>query len=62
MVGLKCIPENSAIVEKCTEGGLLLVVAGNNVARMVPPLIIEDEHVDEAMAILETAAGELAAD
>ena len=62
MVGLKCIPENSAVVEKCTDKGLLLVVAGGNVARMVPPLIIEDEHVDEAMAILEKAAQDLAAD
>ena len=62
MVGLKCIPENSAVVEKCTDKGLLLVVAGGNVARMVPPLIIEDEHVDEAMAILEKAAEDLAAD
>ena len=40
----------------------MLVVAGGNVARMVPPLIIEDEHVDEAMAILEKAAEDLAAD
>ena len=62
MVGLKCVPENSAVVEKCTDKGLLLVVAGGNVARMVPPLIIEDEHVDEAMAILEKAAEDLAAD
>jgi len=62
MVGLKCIPENSAVVEKCTDKGLLLVVAGGNVARIVPPLIIEDEHVDEAMAILEKAAEDLAAD
>jgi acetylornithine/N-succinyldiaminopimelate aminotransferase len=61
MVGLKCIPENSTVVEKCTEAGLLLVGAGANVVRMVPPLIIEDEHVDEAMAILEKVAIELAA-
>jgi acetylornithine/N-succinyldiaminopimelate aminotransferase len=60
MVGLKCVPENSAVVEKCTGKGLLLVAAGANVVRMVPPLIIEDAHVDEAMAILEEAASELA--
>ncbi|MBT3305963.1 MAG: aspartate aminotransferase family protein [Alphaproteobacteria bacterium] len=61
MVGIKCIPENSAIVEKCADGGLLVVAAGSNMVRMVPPLIIEDEHVDEAIGILETAAEELAA-
>ena len=27
--------------------------------RMVPPLIIEDSHVDEAIAIIDKAAGEL---
>jgi len=60
MVGLKCLPENSAIVEKCADRGLLLVAAGDNMVRMVPPLIIEDAHVDEAIEILEKAAGELA--
>ncbi len=60
MLGLKCVSENSAVVEKCTEAGLLLVVAGGNVVRLVPPLIIEDSHIDEAMEILEKAAGELA--
>ena len=60
MVGLKCLPENSAIVEKCADRGLLLVAAGDNMVRMVPPLIIEDAHVDEAIGILEKAAGELA--
>lgn len=62
MVGLKCIPKNSTVVEKCTKAGLLLVCAGSNVVRMVPPLIIEDEHVDEAIKILETVASELAAE
>ena len=60
MVGLKCLSENSAIVEKCADRGLLLVAAGDNMVRMVPPLIIEDAHVDEALEILEKAAGELA--
>jgi len=60
MVGLKCLPENSAIVEKCADRGLLLVAAGDNMVRLVPPLIIEDAHVDEALEILEKAAGELA--
>ena len=59
MVGLKCIPENSAVVEKCIEGRLLTVAAGNNVVRLVPPLIIEDSHVDEALSIIEKAAREL---
>jgi len=47
------------VVAKLTEGGLLTVAAGENVVRLVPPLIIEDSHVDEAIAIIDKAAGEL---
>jgi len=56
MVGMKCVPTNMDVVAKLTEGGLLTVAAGNNVVRLVPPLIIEDSHVDEAVAIIEKAA------
>ena len=60
MVGLKCVGENTAVVAKFTEGGLLTVAAGENVVRLVPPLIIDDGHVDEAMAIMEKASVGLA--
>ena len=59
MVGLKCVPTNMDVVAKLTEGGLLTVAAGENVVRLVPPLIIVDSHVDEAIAIIDKAAGEL---
>lgn len=35
------------IVVKSQEMGLLVITAGNNVLRLVPPLIIEKQHVDE---------------
>ncbi len=60
MVGLKCVPENTVVVKKLMDGGLLTIGAGDNVVRMVPPLIIEDNHVDEAVLIIEKAALELA--
>ncbi len=60
MLGLKCVPENTLVVKKLMDGGLLTVGAGDNVVRMVPPLIIEDNHVDEALAIIDKAASELA--
>jgi acetylornithine/N-succinyldiaminopimelate aminotransferase len=47
------------VVGKFTEDGLLTVAAGNNVVRLVPPLIIEDSHVDEALTIMEKACAEL---
>ncbi|NQU62085.1 MAG: aminotransferase class III-fold pyridoxal phosphate-dependent enzyme, partial [Rhodospirillales bacterium] len=59
MIGLKCVPENLTVVGKLADAGLLAVGAGNNVLRFVPPLIIEDAHIDEAMGILEKVANEL---
>jgi acetylornithine/succinyldiaminopimelate/putrescine aminotransferase len=40
---------------------VLAVTAADNVVRFLPPLIIEDAHVGEAMAALEDACKELAA-
>ena len=37
---------------KSQEMGLLVITAGNNVLRLVPPLIIEKKHVDEMLDIL----------
>ena len=36
--------------------GLLVAPAGDNVVRLLPPLVIEDQHVFEAIAIFETVA------
>lgn len=57
MVGLKCVKDgqNAAICAKLTELGMLTVLAGDNVLRLVPPLIIEESHVDEAMVFLREA-------
>ena len=35
------------IVGKALENGLVVISAGGNVLRMLPPLVIEKEHVDE---------------
>ena len=35
------------IVSKALENGLVVISAGGNVLRMLPPLVIEKEHVDE---------------
>jgi len=62
MLGLKCKIENTALVGKLQEHGLLAIGAGDNVVRFVPPLILEESHVDEAMAIIEQSLAELAKD
>jgi 4-aminobutyrate aminotransferase-like enzyme len=37
------------------------VPAGNNVVRFLPPLIITDAHISEALTILETALDAISA-
>ena len=41
------------VITKALENGLILLSAGNNTIRFVPPLIIEKSHVDEMLSILE---------
>lgn len=45
------------IVSKAIEQGLLVISAGGNVLRMVPPLILEKEHIDEMVEKLEKSLG-----
>ena len=45
----------SEIVVKSQEMGLLVITAGSNVLRLVPPLIIEKKHVDEMIEKLTGA-------
>lgn len=41
------------IVTKALENGLIVITAGNDVLRLVPPLVIEKENVDEMIRLLE---------
>jgi acetylornithine/N-succinyldiaminopimelate aminotransferase len=59
MLGLKCKVENNALINALRERGMLAVGAGENVIRLLPPLIINEEHVREAIAILSDACASL---
>jgi acetylornithine/N-succinyldiaminopimelate aminotransferase len=59
MIGLKCVPPVYGVVDRLREAGLLTVPAADNVLRLLPPLTIEESHVDEACAILERTLGQL---
>jgi len=48
------------VVRAAMEQGLLLVPAGSQVVRFVPPLIVTPAEIDEALARLESALQELA--
>ena len=61
MVGLKCKIPNSTLAKALLGNGLLTVVAGDNVVRMVPPLIVEPSHIAEAVDIVDRSCRELAA-
>ena len=41
------------IINKALENGLIVISAGSNVLRMLPPLVIEKEHVDELIQKLK---------
>ena len=61
MLGLKCKVPNGDVVSRLFANGLLVVAAGDNVVRLVPPLIIGESEIDAATAILDLAASQLAA-
>ncbi len=56
MRGLICGPDCGAVGTRLFEEGLLTVIAGENVVRLLPPLNIESAHVDEAVAIMDRVA------
>jgi acetylornithine/N-succinyldiaminopimelate aminotransferase len=56
LTGCKCVVPNIEMVDQLRHAGLLTVGAGENVVRLLPPLIIDEGHVDEAIAIIEGVA------
>ena len=54
MHGLVCKGPVGDTINKAMENGLILISAGANIIRLVPPLVITKENVDEMTAILET--------
>ncbi len=55
MQGIVCEKPVGQVSAKALEEGLILITAGSDVLRIVPPLIIEKEHVDEMVEKLEKA-------
>jgi 4-aminobutyrate aminotransferase len=41
------------VIQACFERGLLILGCGENVIRLIPPLIITREEADTALTILE---------
>ena len=56
MLGLKCVVNNGEMQGRLRDAGLLTVAAGDNVVRLLPPLIIGEAEIDAAMTMLEKVA------
>lgn len=57
MQGLELTIPVGEVSAKALENGLIVITAGSNVLRFVPPLVIEKEHVDEMIEKLKRAFG-----
>ena len=56
MVGAEVGTENAGpIIQAARDEGLLINSAGGHTLRFVPPLIVNEAHVDDALGRLETA-------
>ena len=55
MQGLVLARPVGEVIANAQKEGLLVISAGGNVLRMVPPLVIKKEHVDEMIGKLERA-------
>jgi len=59
MQGLVCQPDvsNLKVIDALRDAGLLTVGAGENVIRLLPPLIVTEAQIDEAIALIDAVAG-----
>jgi acetylornithine/N-succinyldiaminopimelate aminotransferase len=60
MIGIKCKVPNTAFQAAALAEHLLVIGAGDNVVRLLPPLVITDADVNEAMTKLENVCRKLA--
>lgn len=59
MQGLVLNRPVSDIITKAMDNGLVLINAGNNIIRFVPPLVIDRQNVDDMIAILRESIHEV---
>jgi acetylornithine/N-succinyldiaminopimelate aminotransferase len=58
LLGIRCVVTAGDVVAKAREKGLLVLTAGDNVLRVLPPLIATEREIDEAVGILDKVASE----
>lgn len=59
MQGVECTLPVGQVSAKALENGLIVITAGSNVLRFVPPLVIEKNDVDEMIRLLSLTLDEM---
>lgn len=62
MRGLKCKVPNKDLIAACLSEKLLVVGGGDNIVRLLPPLIVTDEQISEAVRRLSQACAAVRAE
>ena len=59
MIGVKVAPPVGDVVQALRDRKLLTVPAGDNMVRLLPPLIVEQAQIDEGLAALDAVMAEM---
>lgn len=59
LIGISINGDIKTLVNKCFEKGLLVVTAGSDVIRLLPPLNVTNEEIANALSLLELAMKEI---
>ena len=62
MVGVEMDIDVTPLIQADYEHGVLMINAGPNVLRLLPPLIVEETHIDHFIDTLQTILTEIADD
>jgi acetylornithine/LysW-gamma-L-lysine aminotransferase len=58
MLGMELRYDVRNIILKATDRGVLILDAGRNVLRFLPPLVIEKEQIDKTISVVDEVIGE----
>jgi acetylornithine/N-succinyldiaminopimelate aminotransferase len=56
LLGIRCVVPAADFVARLRANGLLALTAGDNVLRLLPPLIVSEAEIGEAVGIIDKAA------
>ena len=61
LVGLRAVVPSARLVDELRAEKMITVAAGDNVVRLLPPLIVSEDEIAEAVRRLDRACGRIAA-